>query len=265
MHSSALHVTRWGHSGPKVILIHGSAQGSDAGGDRHFSAQRQLAEMGWEVLVPDRPGHGQSVSPGRPDDATLDAQMIASLLGEGAHVVGHSFGGCVALALAAAHPTKVLSLTLIEPGMQKFAMAVPEVRRFGLRMLSILLLTWSAESRARKFNALVGVPVGVAGEHDSKRMRRIGKGIFRMRIPTGPALQRQLSAVAADAVPLLVVTGGWNPAFEATADLVAKAGNGRRIIVRSTDHFPHLVSDEFNRTLDAFMRAALPPQRRASQ
>ena len=53
-----IHITRWGDSGPRVVLIHGGMQGSKSGGDRHFMAQSQLGENGWQVLAPDRPGHG---------------------------------------------------------------------------------------------------------------------------------------------------------------------------------------------------------------
>lgn len=55
---------------------------------------------------------------------------------------------------------------------------------------------------------------------------------------------------------MLVVTGGWSPAFEATADRVAKIGGAQRLVIASPHHFPQLVSDEFNVVLDEFMRRA---------
>ena len=71
-------------------------------------AQSQLGENGWQVLAPDRPGHGRSKAPGRPDDPEADGEWVAQLLGDGAHLlgdgahlVGHSFGGCVVLNAAA--------------------------------------------------------------------------------------------------------------------------------------------------------------------
>ena len=45
----------------------------------------------------------------------------------------------------------------------------------------------------------------------------------------------------------------WNPAFEAGSDEVARLGGGERVVVRSEHHFPHLVSEEFNDRLNAFM------------
>ena len=143
-----MHLTRWGRSGPKVVMVHGSAQGSDVGGDLHFSCQEVLAQRGWQVIVPDRPGHGRSLDPGRPDDAQADGALIAPLLGdEGAHLVGHSFGACVALAAAVARPGAVRSLTIIEPAMAALAMDKPVVKRFGLQIVRVLFLSFSATSR----------------------------------------------------------------------------------------------------------------------
>ena len=138
-----VHITRWGLAGPTVVCIHGSAQGSRVGGDGHFATQRALADHGWQLLVPDRPGHGQSPANGQPDDADLDGawvadDLLANLPG-GAHLVGHSFGGAVALAAAARRPGAVRSLTLIEPGMQKLASRDPAVRRFGMQPKVALL------------------------------------------------------------------------------------------------------------------------------
>ncbi len=237
-------------------MVHGSAQGSEVGGERHFSAQQRLAERGWQVIVPDRPGHGRSPSPGRPDDAEADAVWLADLLAEskdGAHLVGHSFGGCVALAAAARRPDLVRSLTLIEPGMQKLALSNPIVRRFGLQMMMVILFSMSAASRARRFAQLVRIPPEIRGGSSAAELKRLGQGIARLKVPSGDTLQRELGEIKRAAIPLLVVTGGWSPAFEATADTVASVGNGSRRVIKSEHHFPQMVSDEFNQALAAFM------------
>jgi len=77
---SDIHITRWGQAGEKLILIHGGVQGSKQSGSAHFSKQEQLAQHGYEVLVPDRPGHGRSPTPNRPDDAEADGEWVAELL-----------------------------------------------------------------------------------------------------------------------------------------------------------------------------------------
>jgi pimeloyl-ACP methyl ester carboxylesterase len=237
-------------------MIHGSAQGSSVGGDSHFTTQASLAKQGWEVLVPDRPGHGRSSDPGRPDDAEADAEWIVKLLGESAHLVGHSFGGCCALAAAARLPSAVRSLTLIEPGMQKLAGADPRVRRFGLKLLLTMATSFSAERRAKRFARLLNIPDEIRGGTTPEEFKRMGRGIAKLKLPSKDTLRGELNIVKEAGIPLLVVTGGWSPSFDAVGETAARIGNGRHVIVRSPHHFPQLVSDEFNRLLVEFMTAA---------
>jgi pimeloyl-ACP methyl ester carboxylesterase len=234
------------------VLVHGGAQGSEAGGERHFAAQRPLAERGWQLIVPDRPGHGRSPDPGRPDDAEADGEWLAELLEDGAHLVGHSFGGCVTLSAAARRPAAVRSLTLIEPAMHALALSDPRVRPLLLRMLLLRLVP--AASRGRRALKLLGIPPELVPQ-DRDSLRRVGRSLGRMRIPSKGTLVRQLAAARQAGIPLLVVTGGWSPAFEATADAVAAAGGGRHAVIASPHHFPQLVSADFNRELEAFMKA----------
>src|ERR1700733_14288652 len=91
MTNTAIHLTQWSKfaaSDPTVVLVHGGVQGSATGGDQQFSRQSRLATQGWRVIAPDRPGHGRSPSPGRPDDADADGLWVADLLGEGAILSG---------------------------------------------------------------------------------------------------------------------------------------------------------------------------------
>jgi pimeloyl-ACP methyl ester carboxylesterase len=254
INGTRVHVTHWGTSGPRVILVHGSAQGSQLGGDMHFDHQQVLADRGWQVLVPDRPGHGQSPDPGRPDDADLDGALIEELLGAGAHVVGHSFGAAVALAAAAQRPELIKSLTMIEPALQILATDVPAVRRFIFRLVRILLFSLTPARRIMAFAAAVGIPDTIRGGKSDEELARMGRGIKQLRLPKKEALLRQLGVIRERQIPLMVVTGGWNPAFEAVGDRVAKLGSGQRVVIASPHHFPQSISNEFNDTLDEFMR-----------
>ena len=252
MNAEPIHITRWGAAGPRVVLVHGGLQGGD-GGARSFSAQQRLAERGWQLIVPDRPGHGQSPAPGRPDDADADGAWVADLLEDGAHLVGHSFGGCVALAAAARRPAAVHSLTLIEPAMAALATSDPRVRPWLLRVVLSNVFSLSAVSRAKRFAKLVGVPPDMMGA-DRAMLERVGRSLRRSRIPSRAALERDLGVIRGAGIPLLVVTGGWSPAFEGVGDAVASVGGGERRVIRSEHHFPQLVSDEFNQVLAAFMK-----------
>jgi pimeloyl-ACP methyl ester carboxylesterase len=251
-----IHVTRWGDTGPRVVMVHGSAQGSRVGGDRHFARQEQLAAQGWQLMLPDRPGHGRSPAPGRPDDAEADAVWLAELLGDGAHLVGHSFGGAVALAAAVRRPQAVHSLTVIEPAMLPLAMSSPPVRRLILNMIAMQIFSLSDASRARKISRLLGIPDEIRGGTDHAELSAIGRNLKKIKVPAKAAIQRGLDAIRDAHIPLMVVTGGWSPAFEATGDAVATLGAGRRIVIRSPHHFPQSISDEFNERLAAFMREA---------
>ena len=254
MNDESMFVTRWGQSGPKVVLVHGSAQGSKVGGAHHFTAQQRLSERGWQLLVPDRPGHGRSPDPGRPDDAQADGGLVADLLGKGAHLVGHSFGACVALAAAAKRPEAVRSLTIIEPAMAAMAVNKPVVLRFVLKIVAIMLFSLSAESRLKRFVKLVNIPPEIRGGSDADELKRMGRAIKQLKLPTKPGLLHDWDIVRRAGIPVLVVSGGWRPAFEAISDETARVGGGRRLVIRSAHHFPQQVSDEFNLELAKFMQ-----------
>ncbi|MET0406685.1 MAG: alpha/beta fold hydrolase [Cystobacter sp.] len=256
MSEASVHITRWGASGPRVVLVHGSIQGSRVGGELHFAAQERLVERGWRLVVPDRPGHGLSGDPGRPDDAEADGAWVADLLEDGAHLVGHSFGGCVALAAAARRPQAVRSLTLIEPALQNLAPKDWRVRRFVLRAAWTMLSSFSASSRTLRFFQLMRVPRETGSGAPTEELERMGRAMLRLKVPSPPVMRSQVETVRREGIPLLVVTGGWSPSLEVAADAAVALGGGQRKVIASEHHFPQSISDEFNQTLDAFMRAS---------
>jgi pimeloyl-ACP methyl ester carboxylesterase len=241
-----MHVTRWGESGTRVVLIHGGVQGSSTSGASHFAAQQRLAMQGFQLLVPDRPGHGKSPSPGRPDDAAADGEWAAELLGDSAHLIGHSFGGCVALAAASRRPAAVRSLTLIEPAMLGLAARDPRVRRVLLRVVGALVFSLSARARMQRMAKILAIPAGIDGARSLEEQRRMGKAVRRVVLPKKETLEQQLAALRERGTPFLVVTGGWSPAISVVGDTVAALGGGRHVVIHSPHHFPQLVSDEFN-------------------
>ena len=103
-----LHVEAWG-SGTPVVLVHGSL----ATGAEEWDAQRPLAEEGFRLLVVDRRGYGQSPAADG-EDYLVDADDIAELMGDGAHLVGHSYGGLGVMVAAARRPEATKSLTVLE-------------------------------------------------------------------------------------------------------------------------------------------------------
>lgn len=256
MKPKSIHVTQWGDSGPKVVLVHGSARGSKVGGDSHFRAQKALAERGWQLAVPDRPGHGQSPMPDYRETADNEGAWVSEMLGDGAHLIGHSFGGAVALAAAAQRPGAVRSLTLIEPALQKLAVDDPRVRRFVMKIIAAQLFSWGKVNRIKRFIKLVGIPPEIRGEGNEEELKAAGKGIREIVVPTRDEIKAQLATIRGASIPFWLVSGGWNPAFTAVCDRAAELGGGVHTIISSPHHFPNLISDEFNDRLDAFMREA---------
>lgn len=106
---STIHVEQQG-SGPRVVFVHG---GEEAGGVAAFAAQAPLAES-FTLVLPDLPGHGQSAAQG-PVNADHDAVLVAELLTEGTHLVGHSYGGSVALRAALQRPEPCARLSSLNP------------------------------------------------------------------------------------------------------------------------------------------------------
>src|SRR5262245_25506979 len=104
-----LFVESWGNGTP-VVLVHGSL----ANGVEEWQAPRPLADDGFRLVVFDRRGYGKSPA-AKGDDFLRDADDIAELMGDGAHLVGHSYGGLGVLVAAARRPEATLSLTLLEP------------------------------------------------------------------------------------------------------------------------------------------------------
>ena len=102
----ALHLHTWGpRDAPPVLVVHGV---------RNTGARyRRLAEEGLphrRVIAPDLRGHGSSAWDPPWDVATHVADLVALLDDEGlgpVPVIGHSFGGFLALRLAAAVPDRV--------------------------------------------------------------------------------------------------------------------------------------------------------------
>lgn len=97
-----------------VVLLHSSASSG-----RQWSALVESLQPRFEVRAVDFHGHGSRLawSGERPLTLADDAALVKPLLWEagGAHIVGHSYGGAIALKVATMYPHLVRSLVAYEP------------------------------------------------------------------------------------------------------------------------------------------------------
>ncbi|HEX4250237.1 MAG TPA: acetoin dehydrogenase dihydrolipoyllysine-residue acetyltransferase subunit [Pseudonocardia sp.] len=130
-------------AGDPVVLVHGF------GGDKNswLFVQQPLSETHL-VHALDLPGHGQSgkdVGDGSLDTLAATVLGLLDAVGAGrAHLVGHSLGGAVVAAVAAAAPDRVASLTLLAPA------------GFGTAADAEYLRGFAAASSRRELKPLLG-------------------------------------------------------------------------------------------------------------
>ncbi len=134
----------------RVLLIHGAP--TDASSWDLVMAEPALA--GAAVVVPDRLGYGNSAGGGdRWGDGRVETSLAAhaasldGLIGPGTVVVGHSYGGPVALRVAAMYPERVAGVVLVasasDPGMDD-AMTV---RGAVDNLRAVVPASWSVANR----------------------------------------------------------------------------------------------------------------------
>lgn len=246
---SDLFVDSWG-SGVPVILVHGSlATGAD-----EWEAQRPLADEGFRLLVPDRRGYGRS-PPARGEDFLVDATDIAGLMGDGAHLVGHSYGGLGALFAAARRPDATLSLTLLEPATfalgqhdQAARTLVAEARRLWDQDLP-------DEDWVIHFLQLVGSdpevlsPELIAAAVPLVPVFRQGRPIWESELP--------LAELESAVFPKLVVSGGHSAGFDAMCDALAERIGASRMAIEGAGHEIQFTGGPLNGALLALWRSIL--------
>ena len=232
---------------PRVLLVHGSV----VNGDATWTAQRPLAQR-FELVVPNRRGF-----PPGPDVESVDyedeAVWLDRFLEPGTHLVGHSYGGVIALLAAARRPELLRSLTVIEPPALAIARGNPAADAFaaGAEVL------WEQgphepEAFLRGFLAAVNarVPPGTFSPAllQGARTLMVERYPWRAEIP--------LDDLAATPFPKLVVSGGHSEAFDAVCDVLEQRLGAQRAVLPGAGHSVQRLGEPFNALLAAFVEAA---------
>lgn len=191
----------------------------------------------------------------RAGDASLEAPLIGELLDGGAHLVGHSYGGVIALLAAGERPTEVRSLVVSEPGSLRIAADDPDVA---------LML----EQGERLYRAGASLPPaeflrlfreGVHSAHETPDelpdwLEHGAQLVARERPPWDAELP--LATLAAAPFPKLVVSGGHSPAFEAVCDVLAERIGAERATVPGRGHTIPSTGAPYNDLVHGFMTRA---------
>jgi pimeloyl-ACP methyl ester carboxylesterase len=249
MRVEELDVERLGE-GPPVLFIHGDIVGPAS----TWRKQRTLADR-WRLIIPNRPGFGGS-PPLERNDFEIEAPLFAELLGEGAHLVGHSYGAVIALLAAAQRPEAVRSLTVSEPGALRLAegsRVVDEMIANGERLFREGAARLSNEEFLRLFRFGAGSARQTSGELPEELVR--GVELLKRERPSWEA-EIPVERLAAADFPVLVISGGHSDAFEAVCDALADALSAERAVITGRGHTVPSTGEPYNERLKAFLRAA---------
>jgi pimeloyl-ACP methyl ester carboxylesterase len=234
--------------GPRVLLVHGSI----AGADLTWRRQLPLAER-WTLVIPSRPGFGDSPPLPR-GDFEVEAGPFAELLGDGAHLVGHSYGAVIALLAAAARPEAVLSLTVSEPGALKLA-GTPEGEQLIAHGETLYAACDSIapDDFLRLFRSGTG-SIRATPEELPEALLRGAELAMRERPPWEAEVP--LDDLAAAGIPVLAISGGHSPVFEAVCDTIAERLGGERAVIEGRGHNIPETGAPYNDRLEDFLRRA---------
>jgi lipase len=220
--STDLHVHRYGPSGPvQMLAIHGLT--GYGGRWRHLAGH--LPEIA--LAAPDLLGHGRS-SWTAPWTIDANVSALAALLDDDADapalVVGHSFGGAVALHLAAARPDQVAALLLLDPAAGLDGMWMRDIAD---GMFSSPDYPDAAEARVEKATgAWADVDPALLDIEIDEHLIKLPSGRYRWRVSM-PAMMSYWSELAREFVlppagtPTTLVRAAWTSPPYVSDQLIA--------------------------------------------
>jgi pimeloyl-ACP methyl ester carboxylesterase len=253
MPSTGLNVTVWGE-GDDAVFVHGSF----GWGEETWAKQRPLADD-HRLLLVDRRGFGRSAPDGRVD-FERDAGDVADLLGDGAHLVGHSYGGVVSLLAAARRPAAVRSLTVIEPPALGLVRGNPVADDFVTGVETAMKEARDPVDYRRRFLRNFGFPA------ESEELTGLNLEAARSSWTERSPAEAEIPFQALRGLPVLVVRGDWKAApatarerggavFQEICDVLERELHAESATFPAA-HNPQLLGEPFNDRLRAFWSSA---------
>lgn len=260
--------------GPTVVMLHGLANGSD-------TWEPVLARLGGHahVVAPDLLGHGDSAKPVSGDYSlgayAAEVRDLVLVLGlDRATVVGHSFGGGVAMQYAYQFPELTERLVLVSSG--GLGSDVTPVLRAAtlpgaatvLRTAAALTPGWLGHLTHRVARLAAGLPTALSRSDLDGLATAFGsfadsgaRGAFVQTVrgaldPAGQRLDGTDRLYLLDGVPVLLVAGSRDPIIPVahTRGARARIPGSRLEVFDGAGHFPHAEQPRrFAALLDEFL------------
>ncbi|NIB39230.1 alpha/beta fold hydrolase [Pseudomaricurvus alkylphenolicus] len=251
--------TRMGKGEP-VVFLQGSGPGASGWMNFRYNAQH-FVDQGFEVIIPDLPGFGDSDKPDT--DYTLDF-FVESVVGfldqldlNSVSLVGNSLGGAVSLGVALAHPQRVEKLILMGCG------GLEDVEVYFQTMEGIQAMTkiplgspeFTPEYLKEVLKLIVFDPKHITDELIEERYRILktqNASVFgRMRIPN---ISSRLNEIK---VPVLGFWGAQDRfcPISGAEKIVRSCDNAKMITLSQCGHWVMIEYAElFNRECTNFLR-----------
>jgi pimeloyl-ACP methyl ester carboxylesterase len=238
----------WGRSGPAVICVHGITSSR-----KSWERTAAALETSFRVFAYDQRGHGDSASVKGPmtlQRSLDDLRAVARMVGDPAALIGHSWGGAVALlAGRESFATKVVAIdpmVRVEPGTWRREYLDDTERDLALApseletQLRARLTTWHAKDVEGKLHAVRHMNADAIARLGSEN--RVDDGGWDLR-----------SAVASYPKPLLIIMAGPEDSVISGADLeFIRAKGGLNVRVEPfTDQGHNLHRTAFERYIGA--------------
>jgi len=248
-------------SASPLVLVHG-----DFGdGIESWSAACERIGKRRRTVVIDRPGFGEDLPADArfsiADEARALLNALADMAIDSFHLVGHSYGGLIALEMAATRPDTVRSLHLIEPPLLDLLPEDPDVREMDRRVRGIVehQAELGDDAATEAFFKMIGGERMVERLRSSPDWTRLCTYATRFSLgePAGSYPSSSLARLTG-AIPVALYTGGRShPALRLIAVELANRIEGARLVhVPEAGHAVQMAKEVFVDALFDLVRDA---------